>query len=176
MKVLINRVPSFNPFGQYLLYDDGTDEFDYGASQTTAILTAEQYNGVAAKDDNGNWMHGPGPRLHEIGDSLLGFSIGLTYVHYTHGQAAYDYTVVTPTGVAFHGDGEGNVLRVPPFWGIGRISAEAIAWICVGEDDGMEFQRLTPEQWEWVRSLDREIASAEIDAWIEQRTGSRQIV
>lgn len=167
MKILVNRVPSFNPYGQYLLYNDGTDEFDYGANQTTAILTAEQYNGVAAKNDNGQWVHGPDPRLHECGDSLLGFSIGLTYIRHIHSKAAYDYTVVTPTGIAFHGDGENNVLIVPSSWLNRRISAEAIAWICLGEDSGAEFRKMTAEQWQWVHSMDREYASAEIDEWIE---------
>lgn len=169
MKILVNRVPSFNPYGQYLLYDDGTDEFDYGASQTPAILIAEQHNSYAAKDDDGQWIPAPGSRTHEYDLSLLGFRVQLTYVRHMHRKAAYDYAVTTPTGVTFYGNSENNVLIVPSFWTIGRVVGEAVAWICVGEDSELEFlEDTTPEQWQWIRSTDRKIASAEIDKWIEQ--------
>lgn len=171
IRILLNRTVVFEPeFGQKLRFDDGTIEFDKDCTQTTPILTAERYNGRAAKRNDGTWTHAPGNRNHDYVHSLLGFAVGITYSTVdSDGKAVYDYSVITPTGVEFHGNEEtGNVLRVPSHWSIERVAAEAIAWMCIGEDSGTEFPSdTTPEQWDWIRSTEREIKSAEIDEWLE---------
>lgn len=171
MKILISRDYAFtNPVGQNLRFDDGSVEWDSGCTQTTDILTAELYNGKAAKDDSGQWVPAPGPRNHEVEFDIVGFHVGLTFVEFIYnGKAAYDYTVITPTGVAFHTDGKNNLLHVPSFWDIERVAGEAISWMCVGEDSGIDFpEDTTPQQWEWIRSDEREYASMEIDEWMEE--------
>lgn len=170
LRVLVSRVQQFGPYGQLLTFDDGSTEFDPECSQTTPILTAELYNGRAAKNSTGAWVHAPGVRLHEYTDGLLAFAVGLTFLKIdTQGKAVYDYSVITPTGVEFHGDEEtGNILHVPSYWGIARTMGEAVAWMCLGEDTAVEFPSdTTPEQWEWIRSDERQVKEAEIDEWIE---------
>lgn len=169
MKILTNRTVRFNPIvGQLLEYDDGTTEYDSECTQTTAILTAEATNGKAAKDEAGTWVPAPGPRNHDWETNLLGFHVGLTMIGSGNdGKHIYDYTVVTPTGVVFWGNGKKDALHVPPHWQTIRVAAEMISWICIGEDDGVTFSDLNPEQWNWMRSADREGASADIDKWIE---------
>lgn len=170
LRVLVSRLQQFSPFGQLLTFDDGSTEFDPECAQTTPVLTAELYNGRAAKNSTGAWVHAPGVRLHEYTDGLLAFAVGLTFLKIdTQGKAVYDYSVITPTGVEFHGDEEtGNVLHVPCYWGIARTMGEAVAWMCLGEDTAVEFpSNTTPEQWEWIRSDEREVKEAEIDEWIE---------
>lgn len=169
MKILYSRnVVTAPQIGQWLYFLDDTQEFDPMCTQTTDILTAELYNGKAAKDDNGNWIAAPGPRKHEHEYNLLGFYVGLTLERFdSDGKAIYDYTVITPTGVAFHGDGKSNTLGVPSNWTLERILAESVMWICVGEDSGIDFpEDTTPEQWNWIRSPEREMADCEISEWI----------
>lgn len=155
----------YRHWGQWITYDDGSKEFDKDFAQTTAILTAEQYNGKAAKDDDGNWVHAPGPRQHNDEHEIAGFHVGLTLISFdADGKAVHDYTVITPTGVVFHGD-----LHTPSSWTDERVVLECVAWTTDGEDSGREFpEDTTPEQWAWIRSYDREIAAAEIDDLIEQ--------
>lgn len=170
MKILANRIANFQPFGQWLYFWDDTQEFDPMCAQTTAILTAEQYNGKAAKDDNGQWVAAPGPRVHENNFDILGFKVGLTFLGIDEdNKSIYDYTVITPTGVAFHGDGKYNTPHIPSNWDFDRIVAEIISWICLGEDSGVDFpEDTTPEQWAWIRSDEREQFSADIDDLIER--------
>lgn len=168
MKILIDRYIRFNPLCQVLSFDDGSTEIDYDCTQSTDIIAAEAYNGQAAKDDQGRWVAAPGWRNHYWEESLLGFRVGLTIVGSDSSHFAYDYSVETPTGVIFHGDGKRNVLRAPLGWPTGRVIAEAIVWMCLGEDAGIEFAAdTTPEQWAWIRSTDRELASMKIDDWLE---------
>lgn len=171
MKILINRVQQFNPFGQTLIFDDGTQEFDPDCTQTTPILTAQQYNGKAAKNEAEEWVPAPGSRDHQYETDMLGFKVGLTTIGIDgDGKAIYDYSVQTPTGVWFHGDGGDNTLHAPSSWQNERVAAEIIAWICVGEDAGTDFPSdTTAEQWEWIRSWERESASAQVDDWLEHR-------
>lgn len=171
LRTLNSRVQQFSPFGQVLYFDDGTAEFDPECSQTTPILTAELYNGRAAKNSAGAWVHAPGMRLHEYTDGLLGFAVGLTFLTLdVQGKAVYDYSVITPTGVEFHGDeATDNLIVVPLRWSIGRVMGECVAWICLGEDSMATYPAdTTPEQWEWIRSAERETKEAEIDEWIER--------
>lgn len=179
MKIFKDRTVQFAPFGQIIEYEDGTTEFDHGCQQTTPIQTAQQYNGKAAKDDAGEWVPAPGARIHEIEETLLGFKVGLTYMGGSDGRANYDYTVITPTGVAFHGDGKTNIISVPSNWLWVRVAAEAISWMCLGEDAGASFpENMSTEQWEWIRSYEREYASADVGEWLEiyDRSDSRQAV
>lgn len=181
MKILTDRTPNVsfsgtgelnigNPFGQHLYFGDGTTEWDEGCTQTTPILTAELYNGKAAKTEGGEWVPAPGPRSeYELEYHMLGFQVQLQFVTIdSDGKVVYDYHVTTPTGVIFHGDWKDNVLHVPRHWTEIRAAAEAIAWICTGEDSGLDFpDTFTHLQWEWIRSDERESASAEIDEWID---------
>lgn len=169
MKILTERNGTFDPFGQMLFFSDGSGEFDPDCAQTTAILTAEQYNGKAAKDDNGQWIAAPGPRNHDMEFDIVGFHVGLTYIqHDGEGKALFDYSVITPTGVAFHGNEKDGLLAVPPHWHNERVAAEIISWICIGEDSGTDFSgNTTPQQWEWIRSIGREYSSMETDEWLE---------
>lgn len=170
MKILVNRevfTPPAPACYQYqiLSFDDGSKEYDAFLTQTTAILTAELYNGKAAKNDAGEWIAAPGPRNHNDEYDILGFHVGLTLVGFdSDGKAIHDYTVITPTGVAFHGDGKGNTLHTPSNWPDERVALEILSWICIGEDSGVEFpEDTTPQQWEWIRSSEREYAAASID-------------
>lgn len=170
MKILISRDYAFtNPVGQNLRFDDGSVEWDSGCEQTTAILTAELHNGKAAKDDSGNWVPAPGPRIHNDEHEIMGFMVGLTLIGFgSDGKAMHDYTVITPTNVAFHGNGKDNVLHTPTSWSDERVALEIVSWICLGEDSGTEFPAdTTPEQWQWIRSYEREAAAADIDTLIE---------
>lgn len=184
MKILTARKPGYatqigneitaavgaDLFGQWLIFDDGSRMFD-DFSQTSAILTAEQYNGRAALTDDGVWIPAPGLRNHDHDYTLLGFHVGMTMLGVDSlGKAIYDYTVVTPTGIAFHGDGKHNTLHVPTHWRELRIAAEMISWICLGEDtcDDMFPEDTTPEQWGWIRGQVREYCETEINEWIEE--------
>lgn len=183
MKILTARKPGYatqigneitaavgaDLFGQWLIFDDGSRMFD-DFSQTSAILTAEQYNGRAALTDDGVWIPAPGLRNHDHDYTLLGFHVGMTMLGVDSlGKAIYDYTVITPTGIAFHGDGKGNTMHVPTGWRELHIAAEMISWICVGEDSGIEFpEDTTPEQWGWIRGQVREYCEVEINEWIEE--------
>lgn len=184
MKILTARKPGYatqigneitaaigaDLFGQWLIFDDGSRMFD-DFSQTSAILTAEQYNGRAALTDDGKWVPAPGLRNHDHDYTLLGFHVGFTMLGVDSlGKAIYDYTVVTPTGVAFHGDGDRNLsFRMPTGWLELRIAAEMISWICLGEDSGATFPSYAPpEQWGWIRGQVREYCEMEINEWIEE--------
>lgn len=169
MKILISRDYVFtNPTGQNLRFEDGSVEWDGGCTQTTAILTAELYNGKAAKDDAGNWVPAPGPRMHDYATTLLGFFVGLTMVGTdSDNKAIYDYSVLTPTGVSFHGNSDDNTLHVPSNWSDERVAAEIIAWMCLSEEDGAELPELTAEQRGWVDSPECDEASAAINEWME---------
>lgn len=177
MKILLSRnVVYQSNFGQRLFFDDGTQEFDSDCSQTTAILTAELYNGKAAKDDDGQWVPAPGPRKHEMEFDILGFHVGLTLVKFdSNGKAVHDYTVITPTGVAFHGDGKDNTLHTPSNWTDERVAAEIISWICLGEDSGATPLAQDDYQWTWVRSVNREMADYEIRELIEAHDRGKSI-
>lgn len=171
-KVLVKREVLHDPLRQKLTFDDASKEMDFDCQQTTDILTVEKYNGKAAKTWDGKWVHAPGPRLHEYEDDILGFKVGLTFSTIdSEGKAVYDYSVKTPTGVSFHGnEATNNLLRVPSHWSVGRIMAEAIAWMCLGEDTSVTFPAdTTEEQWLWIRSDKREEYEGEIGAWIERR-------
>lgn len=171
MKILYSRNVVITPqIGQWLYFLDDTQEFDPMCTQTTDILTAELYNGKAAKDDNGQWIAAPGARKHELEYDILGFRVGLTLVRFdSDGKAVHDYTVITPTGVAFHGDGKANVLHTPSNLTDERVALEIISWICLGEDSGTEFpEDTTPEQWQWIRSDERDMSSCEIDEYIDR--------
>lgn len=171
MKILISRDYAFpsQGYGQNLRFDDGSIEWDAGATQTTPILTAEKYNGRAAKNDQGEWVPAPGARIHEYDESLLGFRVGLTMIGMRDGQALYDYSVTTPTGVVFSGDGINNVLCVPSDWSIGHVVGECISWICLGEDTCDTFPSdTTPEQWEWIRSEERQKSEDDINCWFDK--------
>lgn len=174
MKILTNRevfTPPSPACYQYqiLTFDNGTVEYDAYLTQTTAILTAELYNGKAAKNDAGEWVAAPGARIHDWGTSLLNFHVGLTMIGAdSDGKHIYDYTVITPTGVAFHGDGKDNTLGIPSGWDTVRVAAEAIAWICIGPDDGVDAPTMDAAQTMWYYSVNRESASADIDEWIEK--------
>lgn len=159
----------YRHYGQWITYEDGSTEFDKDFAQTADIIQAEQYNGKAAKDDDGQWVHAPGPRNHNDEHEILGFHVGLSYErHDSDGKAVWDYSVITPTGVAFHGDGKNNVFHTPSGWSDERVACEAIFWICLGEDSGTDFpEDTTAEQWTWIRSPEREMASAEIDEYVE---------
>lgn len=170
MKILYSRNVVTTPeIGQWLYFFDDTQEFDPMCAQTTAILTAEQYNGKAAKDDAGNWVPAPGPRMHDYATTLLGFAVGLTMVGMdSDNKAIYDYSVLTPTGVSFHGNGKDNTLHVPGNWLHKRVAAEIVAWMCLNEEDGAELPELTAEQRAWVDSPERDQASAAISEWMEE--------
>lgn len=167
MKILTAREVILNPFSQLLTFEDGTIEVDHNCTQTTPILTAEQYNGTAAKDDAGNWVPAPGPSNHQYDQDLLGFRVGLTMIGVdSDGKAIFDYSVLTPTGVWFHGNGEDNTLHVPSNWPNERVAAEIVMWHCLDKDDISVPDDVTPEQWEWINSYERETASADVDEWL----------
>ena len=183
MKILTAREPGYatrigneitaaigaDLFGQWLTFDDGSKMFD-DFSQTSAILDAERYNGRAALTDDGKWVPAPGLRNHDHDYKLLGFHVGMTILGIdSDNKFVFDYTVVTPTGVAFHGDGKDNTLHTPTHWRELRIAAEMISWICIGEDSGATFPSdLTDEQWVWIRGQVREYCEVEINEWIDE--------
>lgn len=168
MKILRERFKHFQPFGQHLIFHDGSREFDPECAQTTAILTAELYNGQAAKNEAGEWVAAPGGRKHDWETNLVGFHVGLTMIGAgSDGKHIYDYTVITPTEVAFHGSGKADGLHVPSGWDTIRVAAEAIAWMCVGPDDGVEAPTMDTAQTMWYYSVNRESASGDIDEWID---------
>lgn len=178
MKLLVNRTPGYQTadfvpyqnWGQWLEYDDGSREFDLAFTQASAIIQAECYSGRAAKDDDGNWVPAPGPRKHDYEVDILGFRVGLTFERMTSdGKSVFDYSVTTPTGVSFHGNRKDNTLIVPGHWSLEHNAAELLTYICLGEDSGAEFpEDTTPEQWQWIRSDEREMSSANIDDLIER--------
>lgn len=167
MKILTERNGTFDPFGQMLFFDDGSQEFDADCTQTTAILTAELYNGRAAKDDEGNWTPAPGPRQHSEEYALCGFAVGMTYIqHSGDGKALFDYSVTTPTRLVIHAR-PGYEIAVPAHWESERIAAEIIAWVCLSPEEIADWEGASPERLAWAASIECESARADIDEWIE---------
>lgn len=174
MKILTNREVFTPPppaiyLYQILTYDDGSKEYDAYCTQTTPILTAELYNGKAAKDDAGNWVPAPGPRTHETDVDLLGFTVAFTFVGFDNDNhhALYDYSVTTPTGVTFHAR-PGYEIGVPSNYDADRIAAEIIAWTCLTLDEIADWDDLSPERRAWAASDECESLRGDIDEWVEQ--------